>query len=317
MSGVERRRRRREGTPAAAAGNPAALSGPFGSRQRPEMRKTAATGSSPFWDGRRFLPLNFRIDSPSHWGIRELAAMLKKLLAVSAGLLFALTVYAATVQTVEWAEQHPDRYIVRKGDTLWDISARFLKKPWLWPEIWQDNPQVRNPHLIYPGDELVLSNGHVMPRPGLDRAACARHLARRCGQADSAVRAEAVPQATRASSARTSSSTRRTSSASRKTSCAARRASSPTCAASTRSRASKFAIVRAAGRYYDMPPRGEGQPREVYRQTSDWFDGRPGLLWSAWSGRVHDGRQRALPRLRSARSSARSKSRASAIRRRC
>ncbi len=121
--------------------------------------------------------------------------MLKKLLAVSAGLLFTLTVFAASVTTVEWAEQHPDRYIVRKGDTLWDISARFLKKPWLWPEIWQDNPQVRNPHLIYPGDELVLSGGHRAPRRGLDRSARADHLAGGLGQADSAVGAEAVPQA--------------------------------------------------------------------------------------------------------------------------
>jgi len=51
---------------------------------------------------------------------------------------------------------HPVRYIVVKGDTLWDISAMFLQYPWHWPEIWQANPQVENPHLIYPGDELTL-----------------------------------------------------------------------------------------------------------------------------------------------------------------
>lgn len=50
----------------------------------------------------------------------------------------------------------PDRYIVQPGDTLWDISTKFLTDPWYWPEIWHVNPQVANPHLIYPGDELAL-----------------------------------------------------------------------------------------------------------------------------------------------------------------
>ncbi len=72
-------------------------------------------------------------------------------------ILAALVVpVLALAQSVELNPDHPTRYIVKKGDTLWDISEHFLVEPWRWPEIWQINPQVRNPHLIYPGDELAL-----------------------------------------------------------------------------------------------------------------------------------------------------------------
>ena len=80
--------------------------------------------------------------------------MIKKSIGLLAGMLVTFAVYAAGAQL---RASHPDTYTVRRGDTLWDISAKFLSKPWLWPEIWQANPQVQNPHLIYPGDVLNLS----------------------------------------------------------------------------------------------------------------------------------------------------------------
>jgi hypothetical protein len=74
----------------------------------------------------------------------------------SLALGMALMATAVYADQVTLRDGHPDRYVVVKGDTLWDISERFLDSPWLWPEIWYVNPQIDNPHLIYPGDIITL-----------------------------------------------------------------------------------------------------------------------------------------------------------------
>ncbi|MGH8377944.1 MAG: LysM peptidoglycan-binding domain-containing protein [Gammaproteobacteria bacterium] len=61
--------------------------------------------------------------------------------------------------------QAPRTYVVKKGDTLWGISSMYLQDPWRWPDIWYANPAIKNPHLIYPGDELML--GYINGRPSL------------------------------------------------------------------------------------------------------------------------------------------------------
>jgi len=94
--------------------------------------------------------------------------MKTKLISVcllSMSLLFSSWLWAA----VELNEDVPEIYIVKKGDTLWGISGMYLAEPWLWPELWDVNPQVDNPHLIYPGDELYLVWVDGQPRLRLNR----------------------------------------------------------------------------------------------------------------------------------------------------
>jgi hypothetical protein len=83
--------------------------------------------------------------------VSRTAGILTRIAAVA---LLTVATYAAAVET---RGDHPDTYVVQRGDTLWDIAGRFLKRPWLWPEVWQANPQIKNPHLIYPGDVLSLA----------------------------------------------------------------------------------------------------------------------------------------------------------------
>lgn len=92
------------------------------------------------------------------------AGALRRLLA--ALLLGGLCAAGAQAQLREDA---PDRYLVREGDTLWRIAGLFLDQPWRWPEVWDVNPQIDNPHLIYPGDTIYLSYVDGRPRLSLRR----------------------------------------------------------------------------------------------------------------------------------------------------
>lgn len=98
--------------------------------------------------------------------MKECLDMRKSLLAVFL-LGFSILIQA---QQVELKKDHPTTYTVVRGDTLWDISGRFLKKPWLWKQIWQANPAIKNPNLIYPGDVITLTYVNGKPRLSVNRA---------------------------------------------------------------------------------------------------------------------------------------------------
>jgi hypothetical protein len=99
----------------------------------------------------------------------------------AAGLAFgtvaptaAVAQVSGTSMSVPLAADAPSQYVVKQGDTLWDIAAVFLRDPWYWPEIWYVNPQVANPHLIYPGDVLNLVYVDGQPRVTLQQAGTMR-----------------------------------------------------------------------------------------------------------------------------------------------
>jgi len=79
------------------------------------------------------------------------------------GLLLSLAA-PAHADTVALKPDHPQRYTVVRGDTLWGISARFLRDPWQWAKVWTINPQIKNPDLIYPGDVIVFAYVNGKPQ---------------------------------------------------------------------------------------------------------------------------------------------------------
>src|SRR4030095_13933258 len=60
-------------------------------------------------------------------------------------------------------------HTVKQGDTLWEVSKQYLKDPFLWPQIWEINSQVKNPHWIYPGDQILIKKMVVMNKTPADK----------------------------------------------------------------------------------------------------------------------------------------------------
>lgn len=106
---------------------------------------------------------------------RDIGLKMKKSLTVVlfAVLGFYISATPVVADELQLREDHPEQYTVQEGDTLWAIAGKFLEKPWNWPKIWNYNSQIKNPHLIFPGDLLRLVWVNGVPQIQVDRGKAA------------------------------------------------------------------------------------------------------------------------------------------------
>lgn len=97
--------------------------------------------------------------------IIDCRALRDALMVIGLSMLLALPAHALDIR-----DGAPETYVVKDGDSLWRISGLYLEQPWRWPELWDVNPQIDNPHLIFPGDRLTLSWVDGEPRLGVQRS---------------------------------------------------------------------------------------------------------------------------------------------------
>lgn len=95
--------------------------------------------------------------------------LMKKVLPALVFVIFTCVTSNTLFAAELLKDDHPDRYVVVKGDTLWDIASMFLTDAWLWPDIWHVNPDIENPHLIFPGDIIILRYVDGVPQLSLQR----------------------------------------------------------------------------------------------------------------------------------------------------
>ena len=105
-----------------------------------------------------------------------------------------LAVFMSSASAIDLKPGHPVEYVVQEGDTLWDLSQKYLSDAWLWPEIWQINEQIDNPHLIYPGDVIgLVYNGSEVKVSVKKRSAAAKGVIKLTPSARISSLANAIP----------------------------------------------------------------------------------------------------------------------------